>query len=68
MASIMQAIANFFGGGARKRAADEAKKELEKAKREADKMMQSAREEASKIIDDARRDEKTRRGEVKDLE
>jgi ribonuclease Y len=64
----MQAIANFFGGSARKRAADEAKKELEKAKREADKIVQGARDEASKIIDDARRDEKTRRGEVKDLE
>ncbi|HWT55437.1 MAG TPA: ribonuclease Y [Candidatus Microsaccharimonas sp.] len=68
MASIMQAIANFFGGGARKRAADDAKKELEKAKRDADKIVQSAREEASKIIDDARRDEKTRRSEIKDLE
>lgn len=68
MASIMQAIANFFGGSTRKRAADEAKKELEKAKRESDKIVQNAREEASRIIDDARRDEKTRRNEIKDLE
>jgi ribonuclease Y len=49
-------------------AADQAKKELEKAKKEATKLTDEAREEANKIVDEARKDEQSRRKEFKDLE
>jgi len=52
-------------GGA---AADQAKKELEKAKKEATKITDDAREEANKITDEARKEEQSRRKEFKDLE
>lgn len=67
--AVLHAVARFFGGGSKKRKAeDEAKKELEKAQREADKIISTAREEAAKISEDVRRDEQTRRKELKDLE
>lgn len=71
MASIMQAIAKFFGVGSNKKqqeALDQAQKELEKAKREASKITNDAREEANKIAEDARKEENQRRKELKDLE
>lgn len=62
-------FARFFGGGAKKRAAEnEAKKELEKAKREAEKIVSEAKEEASRITDEARKTEQTNRREFKDTE
>lgn len=73
MASIMQAIAKFFGVGngaekKRQAAEQEAQKIVEGAKKEADKLMAQAREEAGKLADEARRDEQARRKELKDLE
>ena len=47
---------------------DRAAKELAKAKKEAEKLVQVAREDAARIADEARKDEKLRRGELKDLE
>jgi len=52
-------------GGA---AADQAKKELEKAKKDASKITEEAKEEAGRIIDEARKEEQSRRKEFKDLE
>lgn len=49
-------------------AADQAQKELDKAKREASKIVTTAREDAAKIADDARKDEQTRRREFKEIE
>ncbi|HEY5234820.1 MAG TPA: Rnase Y domain-containing protein, partial [Rhabdochlamydiaceae bacterium] len=49
-------------------AADQSKKELEKAKKEAAKITEEAKEEANKILDEARREEQNRRKEFKDLE
>lgn len=49
-------------------AAEEAKKELQKAKKEAEGMIKKAQEEAAARIDEARKDEKKRRDEVKDIE
>lgn len=69
LGDIFRAVAGFFGGGAKKRAAEnEAKKQLEKAKHEAEKIVAEAREEASKISETARKDEQSRRKELKDLE
>jgi ribonuclease Y len=48
--------------------ADEAEKELKKARKEADKLVADARTEASEITEEARKDEKTRRNEYKDIE
>ncbi|HUB92992.1 MAG TPA: ribonuclease Y [Verrucomicrobiae bacterium] len=48
--------------------ADKAQKELSRAKKEADKIVQTARDDAARIAEDARKDEKLRRGELKDLE
>ena len=47
---------------------DKAAKELAKAKKEADKLIQNARDDAARIAEDTRKDEKSRRGELKDLE
>ena len=47
---------------------DRAAKELAKAKKEAEKLVQVAREDAARIAEEARKDEKLRRGELKDLE
>jgi ribonuclease Y len=47
---------------------DQAEKELARAKKEATKVVQDARDEAARIADEARKDEKIRRGELKDLE
>ncbi len=52
-------------GGA---AAEQAKKELEKAKKEASKITDEAKEEANKILDETRKEEQNRRKEFKDLE
>jgi ribonuclease Y len=49
-------------------AADQATKELDKAKREASKLIETARDEAAKLAEDARKEEQTRRRELKDLE
>ncbi|MGH7157969.1 MAG: ribonuclease Y [Candidatus Saccharimonadales bacterium] len=49
-------------------AAEQAGKELTRAKREAAKLLDDAREEAGKLADDARKEEQTRRRELKDLE
>lgn len=49
-------------------AAEQAQKELDKAKREASKLVTAAREDAAKIADDARKDEQTRRKEFKEIE
>ena len=73
MASIFQAIAKLFGGGAsaekkRQVAEQQAQKVLDDAKKEASKILSEAREEAGKLADEARRDEQTRRKELKDLE
>jgi len=69
LGAIFRNVAGFFSGGAKQRAAeDEAKKELEKARRQAEKIVSEAREEASKIAEDVRRDEQSRRKELKDLE
>jgi len=63
-----------FGGNEainRKRsgaAADQAKKELDKAKKESSKINDEAKEEAARIIDEARKEEQSRRKEFKDLE
>jgi ribonuclease Y len=48
--------------------AEEAKKELAKAKKEADSLVRKAQEEAAERVDEARKDEKKRRDEIKDLE
>jgi ribonuclease Y len=48
--------------------ADEAKKELAKAKKEGDALVKKAQEEAMARVDEARKDEKKRRDEIKDLE
>jgi len=69
LSAIFRSVAGFFGGGVKKRAAeDEAKKELEKARREADKIISTARDEAAKLVEDVRKDEQSRRKELKDLE
>lgn len=49
-------------------AADEAKKELAKAKKEAEGLVKKAQEEAAARVDEARKDEKKRRDEIKDIE
>ncbi|HUD10608.1 MAG TPA: ribonuclease Y [Candidatus Saccharimonadales bacterium] len=49
-------------------AADQSKKELEKAKREASKIINDARDDASKIVEETRREEQQRRKELKELE
>jgi ribonuclease Y len=73
MASIVQAIAKFFGIGSstekkRQAAEQQAQKLLDDAKKEASKIVSEAREEAGKLADEARRDEQSRRKELKDLE
>jgi ribonuclease Y len=49
-------------------AADQAKKEIEKAKRESTKIIADSRAEGSRIADDARKEEQLRRRELKELE
>lgn len=49
-------------------AADQADKELEKAKREASKLVHDARDEAGNILDEARKEDQSRRREIKDIE
>lgn len=49
-------------------AADEAQKELDKAKRESSKIVHEARDEAGKITDNARREEQARRHDQKEVE
>lgn len=49
-------------------AADQATKELDKAKREASKLVETAREDAAKLAEEARKEEQTRRRELKDIE
>lgn len=49
-------------------AADQAAKELEKAKKEATKLVNDARSDALKVADEARKEEQSRRRELKDLE
>jgi ribonuclease Y len=49
-------------------AADQADKELAKAKREAVQMKEEAREEAARIAEEGRKEEQSRRRELKDLE
>lgn len=75
--TIILAIAGLFAGAGgtyaydqqrNKSRADEAKKELSKAKKEADSLVKKAQEEAIARIDEARADEKKRRDEIKDLE
>jgi len=69
LGAIFNAMARFFGGGAKRRAAeDKAKKELEQAQREASKIVNEARNEAVRLVEDARKDEQLRRKELKDLE
>jgi ribonucrease Y len=75
--TIILAIAGLFAGAGgtyayeqqkNKSKADEAKKELAKAKKEAESLVKKAQEEAASRIDEARNDEKKRRDEIKDLE
>ena len=49
-------------------AADQAAKELEKAKKESTKLVNDARAEALKVAEEARKEEQSRRRELKDLE
>src|SRR4051812_22918381 len=49
-------------------AADQATKELEKAKKEANKLVNDARSESLKVAEEARKDDQVRRRELKDLE
>jgi len=49
-------------------AADQASKELEKAKKEATKLVNDARAESLKLAEEARKEEQSRRRELKDLE
>ena len=49
-------------------AADEAAKELSKAKKEAAKLIEEAKEEANKVAEQAKKDEQQSRRELKDLE
>jgi uncharacterized protein YacL len=49
-------------------AADQSKKELEKAKKEASKIIEESKVEAGRITDEARKEEQSRRKEFKDLE
>lgn len=49
-------------------AGEEAKKELEKAKKESTKKLNEAREEAAEIVEKARKEEATRRKENKEIE
>ncbi len=49
-------------------AADQAVKELEKAKKEANKLVNEARSESLKLAEEARKDDQSRRRELKDLE
>jgi ribonuclease Y len=48
--------------------ADEAKKELARAKKEGEALVKKAEEESSRRVDEARKDEQKRRNEIKDLE
>ena len=75
--TIVLAIAGLLvgGGGAyyyarrtQGMAAEEAKKELAKAKKEAEAMISKAQEEADKRVDEARKEETKRRSELKELE
>lgn len=75
--TIVLAIAGLLvgGGGAtyyhrrsQGKVAEEAKKELQKAKKEAETLVRKAQEEADRRVDEARKDEQKRRGELKDLE
>lgn len=75
--TIVLAIAGLIlGGGAsyaytrrtQGMAAENAKKELAKAKKAAEETIRKAQEEADKRVDEARKDEQKRRGELKDLE
>lgn len=75
--TIVLAIAGLLvgGGGATavnrklsKGSADQAKKELAKAKKEGDELVRKAREEADKRVEEARKDEQKRRNDLKDLE
>jgi len=69
LGNIFHAIAKFFGGGDKRREAEEqAQKELDKARREASKIISDARDEAAHIAEDARKEEQTRRRELKELE
>jgi len=49
-------------------AADQASKELDKAKKEATKLVNEARAESLKVAEAARKDDQTRRRELKDIE
>jgi ribonuclease Y len=75
--TIILAIAGLLAGAGgtyaveqqrNKTKADEAKKELAKAKKEAEALVKKAEEEAARRVDEARTDEKKRRDEIKDLE
>lgn len=75
--TIILAIAGLVVGGGgtyaydrqrNKTRADEAKKELAKAKKEAESTIKKAQEEAAARVDEARADEKKRRDEIKELE
>ncbi len=48
--------------------AEEAKKELGRAKKEGEALVRKAQEEADKRVDESRKEEQKRRGELKDLE
>jgi ribonuclease Y len=47
---------------------DQARKEVEAARKESDKLMAQTRADADKLLQEARKDEQTRRNELKDLE
>lgn len=49
-------------------AQDQADKQREEAKKEADNLVQEARDKAAKLTEQSLKEEKTRRGELKDLE
>ncbi|OVE79289.1 ribonuclease Y [bacterium G20] len=75
--AIVLAIAGLLVGGGGgvvytrrqgSKLAEEAKKELAKAKKEGEALVRKAQEEADKRVDEARKDEQRRRNELKDLE
>ena len=58
----------YYNRHSQGKVAEEAQKELAKAKKEAEALVKKAQEEADKRIDEARKDEQKRRNELKDLE
>lgn len=75
--TIVLAIAGLLvGGGASQyynrrtqgNAAEEAKKELVKAKKDSEALIKKAEEEANRRVDEARKDEQKRRSELKEIE